>query len=122
MRKGHIVTSCGCLLVWSLCSTSSFACSRPGTPNILHSHWSSPYTVEVEVQNKSQSSEGSLYYEFSIDATYGDRQRIESPSFDQIRTITLDTHRYNPGRVFRRFQMQLWARRVNNDCRSGGTA
>lgn len=100
-------------------TTTSFACSRPGAPQFIQSRWTSPNTVELEIFNKSQASEGSLYYEFSINGRYSDRQRIENPHFDQRLKVNLDTNHYISGTVFENLRVQLWARRVNNDCRSG---
>jgi hypothetical protein len=108
-------------LMFVLCTTTSFACDRPGTPQFIQSHWIGPHTIELEILNKSQADEGSLYYEFSIDGSYSDRQRIENPYFDQRINVTLDTRHYRPNDIFKQFQVQLWARKVENDCRSGGS-
>lgn len=121
LLRRNVVAALSGVLMAVLSATGSFACSRPGTPQFLVSRWTSPHIVELEILNKSQASEGTLYYEFSINGRFSDQRRIESPFYDQRLPISLDTSHFAPGRTFQFIRVQLWARRVDNDCRSGPT-
>jgi len=107
--------------VFVLNATPSSACDRPGTPQFLITKWTSPKTYELEILNKSQRGEGSLYYEFTINRRHSDRRRIESPHFDQRIKVTLDTNHYTAGTTYRQLRVQMRARRISNDCVSGAT-
>ena len=119
-RIAIAILSFGFVFVLSPVS-SSVACDRPGTPWILSSQWSSRTTVELQMQNKSQASEGTLYYEFVVEGRYSENKRIESPRFDQVIRVTLDTNRFDSSLVWQNLNVQMRARRVSNDCVSGWT-
>jgi len=121
LLQRNIVAALSGVLMAALSATNSFACNRPGTPQFLVSRWTSPNIVELDILNKSQASEGTLYYEFSINGRFSEQRRIESPFYDQRLPIALDTNHFAPGRTYQFIRVQLWARRVDNDCRSGPT-
>jgi transcriptional regulator NrdR family protein len=74
------------------------------------------------MQNKSQAGEGTLYYEFTINNRFSERTRIESPRFDQVIRVTLNTNHFDASKVWQTLTVQMRARKVSNDCVSGPTA